>query len=392
MISITLNKALRYFIYGLIIFYVSACVSVSQIAHQIVTPAQQTKFSAISDTLAQPFYRTQLSLAVSAPDKGTINAAIIDPGAYDPEIGLRYKPYHSTAYYTLNFPLLPAPPDTPEFNKRAKAHPAAVYAQRLDKWLANVKKQKPVGTIILLSGFDMNKASMLSWALFFADRGWRVVLVDLRGQGSSKSPYLTWGIRDRSDLSRLVKLLDMKGELVRPWVYFGVSYGAGVALMAANRHESPDGVIAIAPWDTAAGVIPRFGRSVGGWLVPSEKSNKWQLAEEQAGKLANINLADARPIDTIASIKSPILIIGGSSDQIAPASTLKNMATHSNNSTVVLEDGLGHIAIVADIPGLCSVITGWLNQYINGQNQDKLACKVKKSVINKSIQLIYTGY
>ena len=349
---------------GLTFVILTGCVSTSWLARQIVHPNRQSTVDAFSRTLAAPFYSRNFSLSVPSPDAGTIDAAIIEPAHYDPEIRVSYKKIHSNVLFNINFPKLPVPPNTLGFKRMAKRHPVKTYAWRLRKWLATMKPEKPVGTIVMLPPFGMGKASLLSWALLFADRGWRVVLVDLRGQGVSHSPYLTWGIRDREDLHRLAVLLKARHILIRPWIYFGVSYGAGVALMAAVRNPAPNGVIAVAPWATASKVIPRFAHSAASWLAPRIASPKWQIAEKKAGHLAGINFQEARPKNAVTFIHVPVLYLGGGSDHVTPAKSIRAMARKTPEATVVIKPGLTHVVVVADVPGFCGSIFRWLNARI----------------------------
>ncbi len=245
----------------------TGCVSASWIAHRIVRPSTNSRASDSFRTFAHSFFSQRVILKVRPPDAGTIVASVMQPAPYDPDIGIVYKPGGKTESIELNFPRSVPPPRSALSRGLAELAKKDSFKAALESWrvwLSTLKAEKPVGTVIMLPGFGLDKDSLLPWALFFADRGWRVVLVDLRGQGRSQAPYLTWGIRDRNDLHRLVRALERRHILVKPWLYFGVSYGAGVALMAAAGAPGPDGVIAVAPWADADRVIARAGHRWGG--------------------------------------------------------------------------------------------------------------------------------
>ncbi len=197
--------------------------------------------------------------------------------------------------------------------------------------------------------------------------GWRVVLVDLRGQGSVSARYMTWGMQDREDISRLQDELDAQGLIKSPVVYMGVSYGAGIALMSAARNSSVSGVIAVAPWDSAEKVIPRFACWAAhvNWLISRVvchiSPTKWKKAERAAGNEAGINLSLAKPLSYMPFIKSPVLLIGGSDDTVATPSAINRLARRGVDAQVVILPGMGHFAISSDIPALCSSITNWLD-------------------------------
>ncbi|EQD62065.1 hydrolase, alpha/beta fold family protein [mine drainage metagenome] len=89
------------------------------------------------------------------------------------------------------------------------------------------------GTVLLLPGWSMNALLMSSWAITFAQSGYRVVMVDLPDQGGSSQAPPGFGPAEAMDLSELVPQLELAGAIRYPLYLFGVSYGADVALFAA---------------------------------------------------------------------------------------------------------------------------------------------------------------
>ncbi len=386
---------------GLALLTLTGCVSTAWLAHQIVRPSPPShSYKLFVQAFAEPFYTHRLILAVPAPDAGTIVASVMRPADYDPEISVKYRANAGTARgdgMSLSFPHMPPPPGLPSFKRLYQRHRLAAVGELFRRWIPTLKHRAPIGTILMMPGFGLDKNSLLPWGLFFADRGWRVVLVDLRGQGASQSPYLTWGLRDREDLHRLVALLQRRHLLVAPWLYFGVSYGAGVALMAAPGLPRPDGVIAVAPWADAQKVIARGGHRMGGWvmggwlswLVPSVKSPEWGRAERTAGHLAGIHLRDAMPIRSVASIRAPVLYLGSRADRIAPPSELRALAGKTPQATLVLLPGLPHTIAVTDVPGFCPAITHWLTQALH--QTPKKTCDVRRRVSRGKVVETYFG-
>ena len=350
----------------------TGCVSSTWLGRQIVRPEAQHRVEKFERSLARPFYEQQVVLKVAAPDAGSINAAIIQPAYSDPEITVRYPLHGSSVFSELKFPeLLPL------------SSTFVAYTHQLKRWLPSVKSMVPIGTLIMVPAYGFGKSSLLSWGLFFADRGWRVVMVDLRGQGTSTSPYLTWGMRDKHDLHRLVDLLKRRHLLVKPWFYFGVSYGAGVVLMAAAGPPTPDGVIAVAPWAKAENTIVRFGELVGGWMVPAARSPEWTKAEKVADRYAGIDLSRANPIQYVRQIHAPVLYLGGGSDPLATPAELRAMFRRTPHGTLRLDPGLSHVQVVADVPAFCPDIVRWLGQ-VQGHRQE--ACNVKTKTIHKNVR------
>ncbi len=342
------------------------CVTPSWVGRQIVHPPQSDAFR----VLARPFYARRITLAVPPPDGGTINAAVIDPAPYDPTISVGYRKNRPGGSFSIGFVHLLG-----QCKTRCSKHGRISWtkmAAMLRTRISRIAPTKPIGTIILLTGWGMGKATLLPWALYFASWGWRTVLVDLRGQGDARAPDLTWGLRDRHDLKRLIATLKHERLLASPWVYFGVSYGAGVALMASARKTEPDGVIAVSPWSSIAKVIVRFSHSsfvsdtvwnVFG-LIPGPHSRVWPKALHHAGRLAGVNLAKARPAAWVGSIRAPVLYLGGAADRIAPPSSIQRLARNTPHAEVVIRPFLDHASLFADVPGFCRPIVRWLSRTV----------------------------
>ncbi len=385
-----IGKLASAFVNGILVVSLAGCVNPSWLANKIVRPPRQAQSDRHFRTVANPLYSETIILPVPAPDAGTVIASVVEPADYAPEIGISYIKGQDHAGFSFDFPDLPPSSSSPELSRLEKEHPIDAWAVRVKTWVQSLKRRKPVGTVILLTGYGMDKDSLVSWAVFFADRGWRAIVVDLRGQGVSESRYLTWGIRDRGDLHRLIDLLKSRHLLVKPWIYFGVSYGAGVALMAAAGPPLPDGVIAVAPWSSVNGVVPRFAKIVGGWLAPGTSSWKWQAAEKEAGRLAGIDWSTSDPEKSVSLIASPVLYIGGMQDPIATPEVVKKLAKHTPRSTLALLPGLSHVSVAVDIPGLCATIVPWLDSKVLHGVQSR-PCHVTSSSKEGKIEMKYHG-
>lgn len=347
------------------------CVTQSTLAKYIVNPGtEQTPALVMAKKLAQPFY-SKVGQIRSRSDQGTIlSYAIIEPRDYDFSINFtsnNNKSVISLFLYVRNLKSMGL--DNEVLRTAATVTNPSNYIahQLLPRWITRLPSSKPIGTVIMFPGYGDGKYSLLPGALLFAKLGWRVVIVDLRGQGHASAKYMTWGIRDREDIHRLQTNLDALGLIKRPVVYMGVSYGAGVALMAAAKTRSVSGVIAVAPWESASTVIPRFACWAAhvNWLMrrivchinPSE----WREAERRAGIEAGVNLNLARPINDMPFIKSPVLLIGGGDDAVATPRTINHLARHGLNARVIILPKMGHFAVTSDVPALCLPITSWIN-------------------------------
>ena len=369
------------------------CVTQSTLARYIVDPGKNESPTLVMfKKLAQPFYAQIGEIRSHHNETPVISYAVIEPRNYDFSIAFsrNSRKYVIKLYFYIR-DVKKLGLNINSMRVAANASNPSNYAARqlLPKWIAGLPLLKPIGTVIMFPGYGENKYSLLPGALLFSKMGWRVVLVDLRGQGSTSARYMTWGIRDRKDILRLQDKLDAQGLIKSPVVYMGVSYGAGIALMSAARNSSVSGVIAVAPWESAKAVIPRFACWAAhvNWLVsrmichisPSE----WEKAEQIAGNRAGVNLSSAKPLSYVPFIESRVLLIGGNDDTVSTPDSIYHLARHSLNAEVVILPKMGHFAISSDIPALCPSITNWIS-LIAGINDSQNICHNISALHNKS--------
>ncbi len=115
-------------------------------------------------------------------------------------------------------------------------------APRTNGWTAT-----PRGTVFLLHGYGLAEFSMVPWAWQLAQKGWRCVLVDLRGHGESTGNSIYYGLQESQDLSQLLDLLAKQKQL-SPVAVIGESYGASLALRWKTLDPRVGRVVAIAPY------------------------------------------------------------------------------------------------------------------------------------------------
>src|SRR5262249_32009212 len=124
------------------------------------------------------------------------------------------------------------PPPPPLAPLLSRSFPVEVGPPRASLPLLLVDRTDgpPRGTGFVLHGIRDRKEAMLGWGRGLAEGGYRAVLVDGRGHGRSSGDFLTYGVVEARDLSRVLDTLGAQGLVAGRVGAMGVSYGGATAI------------------------------------------------------------------------------------------------------------------------------------------------------------------
>lgn len=212
------------------------------------------------------------------------------------------------------------------------------------------KPKTPIPLVVLPHGgpqardyFDFN------WLVqFLASRGYAVLQPQFRGSTGfgdafREAGYRQWGGLMQDDVTDGVRAMIDEGVADSHRICIvGISYGGYAAL--AGAAFTPDLYVCAA---SISGVsdLPALMRERVPWWgglegVQSTALSEWKL---RIGELNDPNLASKSPINSVNSIKAPILIIYGTGDGIVPNAQSEQMA-HALKAA-------GKNVVVATLPG-----------------------------------------
>jgi pimeloyl-ACP methyl ester carboxylesterase len=231
----------------------------------------------------------------------------------------------------------PVPPDAEEFVVRVGPPEAS-----LDAWsLSPPGGTSHQGTVVLLHGIRGDKSSLLGFARRFRDAGYRAVMPDLRGHGSSSGDFLTYGVVESKDVSQLVDAIAARfGE--KRVVLFGYSYGGAVAIQAAARDSRIEAVVAVATFASLRQVVSDYKTRFFPALDPIIPATWLQARLDDAGRRARFDPDAADPARAAAELDVPLLLIHGTSDTQIPPDHARALSRSSSHSSLVLIDGETH--------------------------------------------------
>ncbi len=221
---------------------------------------------------------------------------------------------------------------------------------------------KPHGTIFVLHGIRDSKRSMLVTGDAFRRAGYRVVLVDLRGQGRSTGDWLSFGDREGRDLHEVADALAADGVLALPVGVYGPSYGGAVALQMARRDPRIRAVVTVATYTRMKDIVPIYGeRLLPSWLVtPAD----YRDAVDRAGVLGDFRPDDADSVAAITATRAQVLLIHGRDDANIPwRHAVLLHAAALDHSRLDLVDGKNHRTIMSD-PSVLRASAAWFDRWL----------------------------
>ncbi len=180
----------------------------------------------------------------------------------------------------------------------------------IDVWVVKPDGGESRGTVLVLHGLCDSKVTYKRLAGMLSEKGFDVVLPDLRAHGRSGGKYVTFGALEKYDQKRVIDELVGEKLIAEPLYVFGASLGASVAIQYAAIDPRVQGVMAMAPTRD----MRAFARKLLGLL--SEQDFEKALA--RSGQIGNFDPAEASALEAAAKLTCPLLLVHGKLDTVVP--------------------------------------------------------------------------
>ena len=173
-------------------------------------------------------------------------------------------------------------------------------------WIAGDADQ---GSVLLLHGIRANRIAMIGRARMLAKHGYSVLLIDLQAHGESPGDAITLGLRESAGVQAAREWI-VRRRPGKPVAAIGVSLG-GASILLGPSPGGFDAVVLEAVYPDARQALRnrmamRFG--AGAPLLG-------KLLEVQVEPRLGISVDRLRPIDHIAAIGAPVMIVAGGRDR-----------------------------------------------------------------------------
>lgn len=182
---------------------------------------------------------------------------------------------------------------------------------KLSSYLTYSSLDTVKGTIILLHGIRSNKESFIELSNKLSKLGFNSVALDSRAHGQSNGTHCTFGVKEKKDISELVSILSKKEGITENIGVWGQSLGGAIGLQSlGNDKRIKFGIIESTFSDFKTITNDYFNYHTGFNIKPLTNYLVYR-----AGKIAEFDPKDAKPIKYCEKIKQPILIIHGNQDK-----------------------------------------------------------------------------
>lgn len=205
---------------------------------------------------------------------------------------------------------------------------------------------------VLVHGYADAKVGAIAWGPVWHSLGFNLLVLDLRGHGESGGSVCTAGFREAHDLAQVVnEMRASRPDQTRQVVLAGISLGAAVA--AATAVETP-GIAAIVMESPYADFRRAAMAHMDGLGAPGRMLQR--AAIRLAEWLTRAEYDAVRPVDLVARVPCPVLIIESGNDPFLAAED--RAAFQRAIASRPSEQGEGEIWTVNDVEHLMALSAG----------------------------------
>jgi fermentation-respiration switch protein FrsA (DUF1100 family) len=203
-----------------------------------------------------------------------------------------------------------------------------------------IRGQPRAGAVLLLHGVGANRTAMLGRARFLHSLGFAVLAPDFQAHGESTGDHVTFGARESLDAAASLDFLHrvIPGERVG---VIGVSMGGAAALLGPGPLPANAFVL--------ESVYPTIRQALSNrldtWLGPFGGIARLftPAVLHIVGNDIGVPETDLKPIDRIALLHAPLLLISGTLDPYTPIAEAESLYAHAPSpKSYWAVDGAGH--------------------------------------------------
>jgi fermentation-respiration switch protein FrsA (DUF1100 family) len=222
----------------------------------------------------------------------------------------------------------------------------------------------PVAGVVLLHGVRGNRWQMIGRAEDLYHRGVATILVDFQGHGESTGDVITFGYLEAHDAVAATEYLRERMPNL-PIGGIGMSLGGASFILAGDR-LSIDALVVESVYSTIEEAVDN---RIAVRLGPLSKLLTPVLLVQLNPRLG-FSPSQLRPISSISSLSSPVLVAGGTDDRLATEAETRRLFEAANHPKELwMVPDAGHWDLHAFSPAeYAQRVFGFLDRYLIGSN------------------------
>ncbi|MFI3175044.1 MAG: alpha/beta hydrolase [Bacillota bacterium] len=197
--------------------------------------------------------------------------------------------------------------------------------------------------VVVVHGYKSDSTSVEDVACEYSEKGYNVLLPDLRSHGESEGKYIGMGYQDQYDILEWISYIVERNPHASI-VLHGQSMGGATVIMTAALPDLPENVVA---------VVEDSGFSDGFQMMKEQMRYRFHLPTflildtvSTFGKYRiQYDLRAACPLKALEAITVPILFIHGTKDEyVLPYMHEELYEAYKGEKESLLIEGAGHVA------------------------------------------------
>ena len=223
----------------------------------------------------------------------------------------------------------------------------------------------PRATVILFHGWRSSWEMDFTCILpFLYEQRLQMLLVDERAQGDSEGRFITFGVRERSDVPIWVEYAANRFGEKHPIFLQGLSMGATVVTMASSTRFDANvrGIVADCGFTSPYEVVSAVWRD----RTPFPAHFAMWLLDRYTRLFADFGLKEYSAPEALAQTEYPVLFIHGTADKFVPSyMTKQSYEACGSEKTLLLVDGATHgMSYLVDRPRVEAAYKEFINRHI----------------------------
>jgi dipeptidyl aminopeptidase/acylaminoacyl peptidase len=234
--------------------------------------------------------------------------------------------------------------------------------KQLFAWFSPAARSAPA--LVVMHGWGGNAQMMLPLAQPLHAAGYALLLVDARCHGQSDDDRFTSLPRFAEDIEHAVHWLGQQPETAQaPLGVIGHSVGAAAALLVAARCPRVAAVVSLAAFAHPEGIMRRWMQAK---RIPFWPLGAYLLFYVQ--RVIGHRFDDIAPVNTIARVKCPVLLVHGCDDETVPVAEAEAIFARRTHDRVALLVIPGSHDDYGDIGLQFAALTNFLDRALCPEN------------------------